>query len=110
MSDMSKKLTKKTAQAAGRSCDVGLATSKHFVAKGGYAFITHRRKQELNHATYRIYQNDTVIQGDIVDLSDLDLIYATAGTAEGPTRSINATQANDFSLDICWVGRFCFLP
>lgn len=107
---MSRKLTKKVAPAAGRSCDIGLANSKRFLAKDDDAFITHRRKQELNHAAYHIYQYDTAIQGDIADLSDLDLIYASAGTAEGPPRSFNATQVNDFSLDICWVGRFGFSP
>lgn len=107
---MSRKLTKKVAPAAGRSCDIGLANSKRFLAKDDDAFITHRRKQELSHAAYHIYQYDTAIQGDIADLSDLDLIYASAGTAEGPPRSFNATQVNDFSLDICWVGRFGFSP
>jgi len=81
MSDMSKELTKKLAPEDGRSCDIGLATSKHFATKGDYAFITHRRKQKLIHAAYHNNQNITVIQGDI---ADLDLIYATAGTAEGP--------------------------
>lgn len=107
---MFKKLTKKITPVTGRSCDIGLATSKRFVAKGGYVFITHRHKQELNHAANHINQNVTVIQGDIADLPDLDLIYATAGTAEGPPRSFNTTQVSDFSLDICWVGGFSFSP
>jgi hypothetical protein len=47
-------------------------------------------------------------KGDIADLSDLNLIYATAGTAQGPPRSFNAAQVNDFLLDICWVGVLVF--
>jgi NAD(P)-dependent dehydrogenase (short-subunit alcohol dehydrogenase family) len=83
MSDMSKKLTKKLAPAAGRSCDIGLGTSKRFLAKGDPAFITRRRKQEHNYAATHINQNVTLIQGEIADLSDLGLTCATAGTVEG---------------------------
>ena len=110
MNGMSKKLSKKTAPVVGRSCDIDLATSKRFVADGGYVFRTHRRKQELSRASRPINHNVAAIQGGIADLSDLDLIYATAGTAQGPSRSLNATQANDVPLDICLIGGFGFSP
>jgi NADP-dependent 3-hydroxy acid dehydrogenase YdfG len=95
---MLQKLTKKIAPIVGRSCDNGIATSKRFVANGGYLFIAHRRKQELYPTANHINQNVTVIQGEIADLSDLDLIDAAAGTAEGPPRRFNATQVNDFLI------------
>jgi hypothetical protein len=57
MSDMLKKLTKKIAPVAGRSCDIGLATSRRSVANGGYLFITHQRKQEFkNNAKLIIFK------------------------------------------------------
>jgi hypothetical protein len=57
MSDMLKRLTKKIAPVAGRSCDKGLAASRRFVANDDYLFITHRRKQEFkNHAKLIIFK------------------------------------------------------
>lgn len=96
MSDMLKKPTKYIFPAAGKSCNIGLASLKRFTAKFGGALITHQRKREFKHAAHHIHHNFTIIQGEITDLSDLDLIYATFGAEKGPSLSINATKDNDY--------------
>jgi len=70
------KLEGKIALVTGGNSGIGLATAKHFVREGAYVFITGRRKAELDAAAKKIGSNVTGIEGDVLNLSDLDRLFA----------------------------------
>ncbi len=78
-----KRLEGKTAVITGGSSGIGLATTKHFVAEGGYVFITGRRQSELDIAVNQIGKNVTGVQGDVSNLNDLDRLYEIVKQQKG---------------------------
>jgi NAD(P)-dependent dehydrogenase (short-subunit alcohol dehydrogenase family) len=70
------KLEGKTALVTGGSSGIGLATAKRFVNEGAYVFITGRREPELAAAVKEIGRNVTAVRGDVLNLDDLDRLFA----------------------------------
>ncbi len=91
-----KKLADKVAVITGATSGMGLTTAQLFVEEGAYVFTTGRRQQELDAAVKTIGRNVTGVLGDSGNLADLDrlfetvkaekghldVLYASAGTAE----------------------------
>ncbi len=77
------KLAGKIAVITGGNSGIGLATAQRFVAEGVYVFITGRRQAELDAAVKLIGNNVTGVQGDVVNLADLDRLYATVKQQKG---------------------------
>ena len=73
-----KKLEGKVAVITGGNSGIGLATAQRFVDDGAYVFITGRRQSELDAAVKQIGKNNvTGVQGDVLNLADLDRLYDT---------------------------------
>lgn len=70
------KLDGKIALITGGNSGIGLGTAKRFVNEGAYVFITGRRQAELDAAVEEIGRNVTAVQGNVSNLSDLDLLFA----------------------------------
>jgi NAD(P)-dependent dehydrogenase (short-subunit alcohol dehydrogenase family) len=85
------KLEGKVAVITGGNSGIGLATAQQFVSDGAYVFITGRRQRELDAAVKHIGKNVSGVQGDVSNLSDLDLLYATVKEQKG---SIDVLFAN----------------
>src|SRR3981189_1259563 len=66
------KLQGKVAVITGGPQGVGLAAAKLFASEGAHVFITGRRQKELEEAVASIGWNVTGVQGDAVNLADLD--------------------------------------
>jgi len=77
------KLEGKIALITGGNSGIGLATAKRFVNEGAYVFITGRRKSELDAAVKEIGKNITAVQGDVVNLDDLDRLFAQIRREKG---------------------------
>jgi NAD(P)-dependent dehydrogenase (short-subunit alcohol dehydrogenase family) len=77
------KLDGKVAVITGGNSGIGLATAKRFVAEGAYVFITGRRQAQLDAALEEIAANVTAVQGDVVNLADLDRLYTTVEAKKG---------------------------
>jgi NAD(P)-dependent dehydrogenase (short-subunit alcohol dehydrogenase family) len=78
------KLSGKIALVTGGTSGIGLATAKKFVAEGAYVFITGRRRANLDAAVKTIGQtNVTAINGDVSNLSDLDILFEAIRTKKG---------------------------
>src|SRR5580700_5105101 len=78
------KLSGKIALVTGGTSGIGLATAKKFVAEGAYVFITGRRRANLDEAVKTIGQtNVTAINGDVSNLSDLDVLFEAIRTKKG---------------------------
>ena len=78
------KLSGKIALVTGGTSGIGLATAKKFVAEGAYVFITGRRRANLDEAVTTIGQtNVTAINGDVGNLSDLDVLFEAIRTKKG---------------------------
>jgi NAD(P)-dependent dehydrogenase (short-subunit alcohol dehydrogenase family) len=75
-----KKLQGKVAIITGGTSGIGLAAAKLFVKEGAYVFVTGRRQKELDEAVKAIGSNVTGVQGDIVNLTDLDRLYEAVST------------------------------
>jgi NAD(P)-dependent dehydrogenase (short-subunit alcohol dehydrogenase family) len=80
---MVNKLEGKIALITGGNSGIGLATAKRFVSDGAYVFITGRRQNELDAAVSEIGNNVTGIQGDVLNLADLDRLYNTVKDQKG---------------------------
>jgi NAD(P)-dependent dehydrogenase (short-subunit alcohol dehydrogenase family) len=78
------KLSGKIALVTGGTSGIGLATTKKFVAEGAYVFITGRRRANLDEALKTIGQaNVTAINGDVGNLSDLDVLLKRSEPKKG---------------------------
>jgi NAD(P)-dependent dehydrogenase (short-subunit alcohol dehydrogenase family) len=77
------KLDGKIAVVTGGNSGIGLATAKQFAEDGAYVFITGRRQKELDAAIKQIGQNVTAVQGDVLNLKDLDRLYETVKREKG---------------------------
>jgi NAD(P)-dependent dehydrogenase (short-subunit alcohol dehydrogenase family) len=78
------KLSGKIALVTGGTSGIGLATAKKFVAEGAYVFITGRRRANLDEGVKTIGQtNVTAINGDVGNLSDLDVLFEAIRTKKG---------------------------
>ena len=73
----------KVAVITGGNSGIGLATAKRFVEEGAYVFITGRRQAELDKAAAEIGKNVTAIQGDVLNLDDLDRLFNTVEKSKG---------------------------
>ena len=69
------KLQAKVAVITGGTQGIGLAAAKLFAKEGAYVFITGRRQKELEEAVASIGGNVTGVQGDVMNLADLDRLY-----------------------------------
>ena len=76
------KLDGKVAVITGGTTGMALAGAKLFVDEGAHVFITGRRQDALDEAVKQIGRNVTGVQGDAVDLDDLDRLYDTAKQEE----------------------------
>lgn len=73
---MTARFAGKTAVITGASTGIGLATAKRFLEEGmDHVFITGRRKDPLDRAVREAGPNVTAVQGDVANLTDLDLLY-----------------------------------
>jgi len=77
------KLEGKIGLITGGNSGIGLATAKRFVNEGAYAFITGRRKPELDGAVKQIGRDVTGVQGDVSNLEDLDRLFAQIKREKG---------------------------
>ena len=78
------RLSGKIALVTGGTSGIGLATAKKFVAEGAYVFITGRRRANLDEAVKTIGQTHvTAINGDVGNLSDLDVLFEAIRTKKG---------------------------
>jgi len=78
------RLSGKIALVTGGTSGIGLATAKKFVAEGAYVFITGRRQANLDEAVKKIGQtNVAAINGDVGNLSDLDVLFEAIRTKKG---------------------------
>jgi NAD(P)-dependent dehydrogenase (short-subunit alcohol dehydrogenase family) len=77
------RLQGKVAVITGGSSGIGLATAQRFVNEGAYVFITGRRQSELDKAVALIGKNVTAVQGDVVNLDDLDKLYQVVAKEKG---------------------------
>jgi NAD(P)-dependent dehydrogenase (short-subunit alcohol dehydrogenase family) len=80
---MSKKLEAKVPVITGGNSGIGLATARLFVAEGAHVFITGRRQAELDEAVRQIGKHVTGVQGDVLNLADLDRLLATVQRQQG---------------------------
>jgi len=112
---MSGKLEGKIAVITGATSGLALATAKRFVEEGAYVFITGRRQEQLDKAVEFVGKNVTGVQGDAANLADLDrlfetvksqkgrvdILYASAGTADFNLPLEKVTEANfDRTFDV----------
>jgi NAD(P)-dependent dehydrogenase (short-subunit alcohol dehydrogenase family) len=89
---MANRFEGKVAVITGASAGIGLATAKRFVQEGmDRVFITGRRKAALDRAAAEIGSNVTAVEGDVVNLSDLDRLYETV---KKESRKIDVVFAN----------------
>jgi NAD(P)-dependent dehydrogenase (short-subunit alcohol dehydrogenase family) len=77
------RLDGKIAVITGGNSGIGLATAQRFVAEGAYVFITGRRQRELDAAVRQIGKNITGVQSDVLNLEDLDRLYAAVKEQKG---------------------------
>jgi NAD(P)-dependent dehydrogenase (short-subunit alcohol dehydrogenase family) len=108
------RLDGRVAVVTGGSSGIGLAAAKRLVAEGAYAFITGRRKPELDAAVAEIGRNVTGLQGDVSKLDDIarwfsavkeakgrvDVLFANAGIAEGAALGEITEEHFDRHFDI----------
>ena len=81
-----KKLEGKVAVITGGNSGIGLVTAQRFVSEdGAYVFIIGGRQSELDAAVKQIGKNNNVsgVQGDVLNLADLDRLYATVKEQKG---------------------------
>ena len=78
-----KKLEGKVAVITGGNSGIGLATAQRFVLDGAYVFITGRCQSKLDEAVKQIGTNITGVQGDVLNLADLDRLYNTVKEQQG---------------------------
>ena len=70
------KLNDKIALVTGGSSGIGLATAKRFIADGARVVITGRNQDTLDSALAELGERATGIRGDVVNLEDLDRLFA----------------------------------
>jgi NAD(P)-dependent dehydrogenase (short-subunit alcohol dehydrogenase family) len=73
------RLQGKVALITGGTTGIGLASAKLFVQEGAHAFITGRRRRELDEAVRAIGTNVIGVQGDVAKSDDLDRLYQIIG-------------------------------
>lgn len=91
------RLQGKVAVITGGNSGIGLATAKRFVEEGAYVFITGRRQAELDKAVKEIGRNVTAVQGDVLNLDDLDRLYAKVKETKG---AIDVLVANSGFIEL----------
>jgi NAD(P)-dependent dehydrogenase (short-subunit alcohol dehydrogenase family) len=83
------KLEGKIALITGGNSGIGLATAKQCVHEGAYVCITGRREPELA-AVKEIGSHVTGVQGDVVNLGDLDRLFTHIQREKGKLDSVFA--------------------
>jgi NAD(P)-dependent dehydrogenase (short-subunit alcohol dehydrogenase family) len=77
------KLSGKVAVITGGSSGIGLATAQTFIKEGAFVYITGRRQEELDKASALLGPNLATVRGDIVNLGDIDRLYARIRAEKG---------------------------
>ena len=77
------KLSGKVAVITGGSSGIGLATAQTFINEGAFVYITGRRQEELDKASVLLGPNLATVRGDIVNLDDIDRLYARIRAEKG---------------------------
>lgn len=90
------RLDGKVALVTGGSSGIGFAIAQRFVEEGAYAFITGRRRPELDKAKEEIGENVTTVQGDVTVSADLDRLFQTIAKEKG---KIDVVVANSGLVD-----------
>jgi Dehydrogenases with different specificities (related to short-chain alcohol dehydrogenases) len=67
----------------GGNSGIGLATAQRFVTEGAFVYITGRSQSGLDEAVRKIGRHVTGVQGDVLNLADLDHLYATVKQQHG---------------------------
>ena len=75
--EIKKKLEGKVTVITGGSTGIGLSTAKRFTSEGAHVYITGRRQSELDEAVTEIGESAIGVQGDVLNLADLDRLYDT---------------------------------
>src|SRR5260370_42116326 len=86
---MMAKLRGKVAVITCSTSGMALAGGKLFVDEGAHVFISGRRQQAVDEAVKLIGRNVTGVQGDSVNLDDLDRLFDTVKQEKG-------------SIDVLW--------
>ena len=115
-----KRLNNKTVVITGGTTGIGFATAREFISEGARVIITGRNQQRLNKAVEQLGNNAIAVQADVRSLSnldtltakvkdefsDLDILFANAGTGQfSPLEQIDE-QFYDNQFDINVKGVF----
>ncbi|HEY3426698.1 MAG TPA: glucose 1-dehydrogenase [Negativicutes bacterium] len=73
----------KVAVITGGTSGIGLATARRLASEGAFVYITGRRQAQLDQAVKEIGSNVAAVQGDVVNLEDLDRLYAVIKKEKG---------------------------
>ena len=95
------RLEGKVAVVTGANSGIGLACATRFAQEGARVFMTGRRQAELDAAVAKVGENAHGVQGDVVELADLDRLYDLVRAKAG---HIDVLLAN------AGVGDFAALP